>query len=225
MKIQITPELIQKINSLLDKGLIKGIGEPLPGQMCVEALICYALNLPHNDNPPCVAPIVRDLKIKLNDSKYWPSNTDRANGLRRLSIAQLNSLGIDNIKFKEQVFYHNQKDIIPLTFDWIPIKDRISEHQELKEFCEKETDRKKLIHKFKGIGEPTKHYTRTKLYYNYYFNYYYFNYFNYYFNYYYYYNYFNYNYTPEQNYTLLKLSAECAVKALQDLNVEGCQYL
>jgi hypothetical protein len=47
--------------------------------MCVEAAVCYALGLPHSDNPPCVGYAVRQYKIRLNDSN-WSSNEARAKG-------------------------------------------------------------------------------------------------------------------------------------------------
>ena len=87
---QITRETIDKIHSLLDQGLVRGLGQPVPGQMCVEAAINYALGRPHGDDPGCVAPSLRRLKITLNDSS-WSSNAARSEGMRRLAIAQLGS--------------------------------------------------------------------------------------------------------------------------------------
>jgi hypothetical protein len=88
--IQITRETITKIHSLLDQGLVCGLGKPIPGRMCVEAAINYALGLPHGDDPGCVASSLRRLKIALNDA-MWSSNAARAEGMRRLAIAQLGS--------------------------------------------------------------------------------------------------------------------------------------
>jgi hypothetical protein len=90
---QITRETIDKIHSLLDQGLVRGLGKPVPGQMCVEAAINYALGRPHGDDPGCVATSLRQLKITLNDLG-WSSNVARANGMRRLAIAQLGSKGV-----------------------------------------------------------------------------------------------------------------------------------
>ena len=85
---EITQELVTKINTLLDSGLCFGVGEPKPGKMCVEAAICYALDLPHGDDPGCVSAPLRRLKIRLNDSR-WSSDMARAAGLRRLAIAPI----------------------------------------------------------------------------------------------------------------------------------------
>ncbi len=83
-------EIARKVLTVVDAGLVNGVGNPIPGQMCVEAAVCYALDLPHGDDPACVSRALRSLKIRLNDSK-WSSNEARAKGLRRLALAQLGS--------------------------------------------------------------------------------------------------------------------------------------
>ena len=90
--MQITQEVVTKLLSVVDVGLVSGMGNPIPGQMCVEAAVCYSLGLPHGDDPQCVAPSLRSLKIKLNDSR-WSSTQARAKGLRRLAVIQLGSKG------------------------------------------------------------------------------------------------------------------------------------
>jgi len=83
------------IVNLVDKGLIGGmVGKPIPGQMCVEAVVSFAMREERlNDKPKCVHPFVRNLKIELNDHDGWDDDADRAAGLRKLSIAQLGSVG------------------------------------------------------------------------------------------------------------------------------------
>lgn len=92
--IEINESIARKVLSVVDQGLSKGQGVrqegEVQGQMCVEAAVCYAIGLPHGDDPGCVAPTLRLLKIKLNDSN-WSSNAARAKGLRRLAVAQLGS--------------------------------------------------------------------------------------------------------------------------------------
>ena len=46
---QITREIAQKVLNTVDAGLTKGIGKSIPGQMCVEAAVCFALGLPPAD--------------------------------------------------------------------------------------------------------------------------------------------------------------------------------
>ena len=98
MELEITREVAEKVLKVVDAGLVSGMGKPVPGQMCVEAAVCYALGLPHSDDPKCVAPILRSLKIRLNDSS-WSSDKARASGLRRLALIQLGSK--DNLDDKE----------------------------------------------------------------------------------------------------------------------------
>lgn len=111
-KIKPTKEHAVKIVELLSYGLRCGLGTPEPGNMCIEAAVCFAMGLPHSDNPPCVHPIVRDLKIRLNDLG-WSSNMERANGLRRLAIAQLGSDEIDIKIFSRELALKTVQRIAP----------------------------------------------------------------------------------------------------------------
>jgi len=99
---QITQKIAKKVLETVDAGLLRGIGEPEPGRMCVEAAVCYALGLPHGDHPPCVSTLLRDIKIILNDQK-WSSDKARAKGLRRLALAQLGSENISATKLDAQI--------------------------------------------------------------------------------------------------------------------------
>jgi hypothetical protein len=86
--MQITRNIAQKVVETVSAGLCSGVGEPVPGQMCVEAAVCYAMGLPHGDEPVCVSKTLRTLKISLNDAA-WSSNAARANGLLKLAVLQL----------------------------------------------------------------------------------------------------------------------------------------
>src|ERR1700747_1539892 len=88
MTIEITQEIAKKVRDTVRIGLVRGLGKPIPGKMCVEAAVCYALGLDHGDNPPCVARSIRRLKMRLNDSR-WSSDEVRAKGMIRLSLLQL----------------------------------------------------------------------------------------------------------------------------------------
>jgi hypothetical protein len=100
--MKITNVKINLLQEVLSHGLVCGLGTPIPGEMCVEAAVCYAFGLPHSDRPPCVGAAVRTFKIKLNDSK-WSSNIARANGLKRLAVAQLGSATLNQIEFTEKL--------------------------------------------------------------------------------------------------------------------------
>src|SRR6185503_6491149 len=101
--VQVNESHVRKFLGLLDQGLSHGLGKPEPGQMCIEAAWCYALDLPHGDDPQCVSEPLRRLKIRLNDSS-WSSNQARARGLRRLGVAQIGSKGVlDEPEFVRRV--------------------------------------------------------------------------------------------------------------------------
>lgn len=206
----ITKELIESIDQALDKGLTKGLGNPIEGEMCVEALICFKLGLPHSDTPSCVGKAVRIAKISLNDCS-WSSNQARANGIRKLAIAQLGSDKLDQQEFIEKLRLASTKRILPFL---------IQKH------FESTKDAGLLVYKakFESLME-----TNDKLwseFYNYYYNY------NYYYYYHYYYNYYNYNYNYYSNYyydpnndTILILIADVILSVLIDMNCEGCKWL
>ena len=93
----------RKVLEIVDAGLVRGVGNPVAGEMCVEAAVCFALGLPHGDDPACVSRVLRLLKIRLNDSS-WSSDQARAKGLRRLAVAQLGSKDhLDDREFSKRV--------------------------------------------------------------------------------------------------------------------------
>jgi hypothetical protein len=99
----ISREIAVKVLETVDAGLVAGLGRPVPGQMCVEAAVCYAMGLPHGDDPSCVAEALRAFKIRLNDSS-WSSEAARAKGMRRLALVQLGSEGhLHEYRFAREV--------------------------------------------------------------------------------------------------------------------------
>lgn len=113
--------LARRVLQIVDQGLVYGIGKPIPGQMCVEHAVCYAMGVVHSDNPECVHPRVRDAKVELNDMN-WSDGKARARGLRRLAVAQLGSNNIDPYEFARWTIVHLLRDILipelsPLTAD------------------------------------------------------------------------------------------------------------
>jgi len=111
--VTITREIAQKVRDTVAAGLVHGVGVQELGKMCVEAAVCYALGLPHGDDPGCVSPSLRRLKIGLND-RNWSSNAARAAGLRRLAIAQLGSKGaIDDREFRRRVVEMTIRRCVP----------------------------------------------------------------------------------------------------------------
>jgi hypothetical protein len=112
--MDMTRDVAIKVRDIVDVGLVAGVGRPEPGHLCVEAAVCLALGLPHGDDPACVEPSLRRLKIALND-KAWSSPQARAQGLRRLAIAQLGSAGVlDETAFRARVTEMTIRRVVPL---------------------------------------------------------------------------------------------------------------
>mgnify|MGYP001580041900 CR=1 FL=1 len=109
-------KFLSKFDEALSRGLCVGKGTR-EGQMCIEAAICYALDLPHSDDPKCVTRLVRDFKMRLNDSGHWKSPHSRAEHLRALGIAQVGSAGVvDSKEFSKQIAKKTIQVLIPKLF-------------------------------------------------------------------------------------------------------------
>ena len=131
-------KVLAKFDEALGRGLCVGKGDR-NGQMCIEAAICYALDLPHGDDPACVTSSVRSFKIKLNDSSRWTSPASRAKHLRNLGIAQIGSKGVvDDKLFSTILVKQVIQKLIPTLFrDLYPNK-----WVDLVNACEKEGSQK-----------------------------------------------------------------------------------
>jgi hypothetical protein len=139
---QATRETAEKVIELLSHGLTSGIGKATPGKMCVEAAVCYAMGLPHSDEPVCVSSAIRAFKIRLNDSA-WSSPKTRASGMRRLAIIQLNSEGaIDGVEFAKRVAEMAVREIVPFALRQAASINPDQKHKDALELaavsCEKE---------------------------------------------------------------------------------------
>lgn len=123
---EVNQKLVNKVWSVVGKGLSCGLGKPEPGKMCVEAAVCYAMGLPHGDEPTCVHGDIRELKIALNDVAEWGSNKVRGKGMRRVAIAQLGSLDIDEHKWEAGIEAGFRKLLKP----FLKKKPEVSEHRQ-----------------------------------------------------------------------------------------------
>jgi hypothetical protein len=110
---EVSEAIALKVLETVDQGLSYGRGINKPGEMCIEAAVCYAYGLPHNDNPPCVGSAVREFKIVLNDCFRWKSNAERAKGMRAIAIAQLGSVALDQREFHKNIANKTIRKIIP----------------------------------------------------------------------------------------------------------------
>src|SRR5690606_9943883 len=124
----------RRVLSVVDQGLRSGLGKPIPGQMCVQAAVCFALGLPHGDDPNCVDPPLRLFVITHNDSP-WSSPAARAEGMRKLAVAQLGSLGkLDSTKFVQNLAEQTIRRLLPPVLRQIGLNDAA-------ERCEREGTR------------------------------------------------------------------------------------
>lgn len=97
-------EITDKLIDIIPQGLTKGLGEPEPGQMCVEAAVNYAMGAEHSDEPDCVGEAVRAFKIALNDMP-WPTKEARASGMIEIAVAQLGSNKLDQAEFIRKLYH------------------------------------------------------------------------------------------------------------------------
>jgi hypothetical protein len=155
--MKITAEIAQKVIETVDAGLCLGAGRPEPGKMCVEAAVCFALGLPHGDQPTCVGGAVRAFKIGLNDSR-WSSDKARARGLRKIAVAQLGSDTIDQVAFARLVSLKIIQKVVPMRLRAAGMKGNQKYKLELEEcanLCERATnleDAKKMAEKARTVA-------------------------------------------------------------------------
>jgi hypothetical protein len=120
---EVTLETARKVAEVVGKGLCAGMGKPEPGKMCVEAAVCYAMGLPHSDEPPCVSDAVRAAKIRLNDSK-WSSDRARGAGMLAVAVGQLGSKGVvDDQSLSEMFLWRVVREIVCPLFDKIGLPE------------------------------------------------------------------------------------------------------
>ena len=140
----ITKAQAQRVLEVVDAGLVKGLGEPVPGKMCVEAAVCFALGLKHGDEPTCVGSAVQRFKIRLNDAA-WSSNKARTKGLRKLAVAQLGSDTINQQQFAKTLAKLTINRFLPVLFRDLAEKPRIKKWRvsflEAADRCEREGTR------------------------------------------------------------------------------------
>src|SRR6516165_379774 len=149
MAAEINEPIIRKLLDVIDAGLTSGIGTPKPGQMCVEAAVCYAFSEPHGDKPTCVSPFLWRLKIAINDAN-WSSDQARAKGLRRLAIAQLGTAGtLDEAKFRDRIVRYALGVSAPLALRAAASIQKDQRHQsslrDCADRCEREVTREAAL--------------------------------------------------------------------------------
>lgn len=215
-----TREQAARILGIVDKGLVSGLGQPIPGDMCIEAAVCFALGLPHGDNPPCVGEEVRKCKITLNDEP-WTSNAARAKGMRAVAIAQLGSNTIDQQVFKDLFWFKCGTQLQPLIGEYYAKGNKTSSYQVY-------ADKMRASKTLKECKALSYVYARAHDHvYKYGYNYGYDHAYNYGYDYAYMCGYdhgYNYGYDHGYNVWFTKV-ADIILECLKELNSPGCQYL
>lgn len=125
----------KKILNVVDRGLCYGTGNNKPGQMCVEAAICYVLEGDGtNWKPDCVDLDINSYKVAVNDQN-WSSKKARALGMRRAAIAQLGSADISCFYFGRYADEYLDKNLVRFIFEKIAKNDyKIADLLELGKF-------------------------------------------------------------------------------------------
>lgn len=97
--MEITPEMIQRLDAILGTGLRADVGDGDVGQsnnFCVQSAVNRAMDLKgdqmHDDHPFCVCDTLIDIGIGMNDQLPWRNNKRRAEGLRDYAIAELGDI-------------------------------------------------------------------------------------------------------------------------------------
>jgi len=108
-----TPEQRQKLVEIVNAGLVSGLGEPRPGNLCVEAAVCLALGEAHSDRPSCVAEPDRVFAIRINDAA-WSSREARAKALMPLALAQLGTAGTDRSAWAQALALGTVQHVLPI---------------------------------------------------------------------------------------------------------------
>ena len=104
---------VRKVLDLVDAGLVRGLGLPNPGEMCLEAVVSIVFDQKHGDRPTCVEPSICQFGINMNDNPYWTSHEARAKGMRRFAIAQLGSVGLSRNTFSTLLLLNFMSSVLP----------------------------------------------------------------------------------------------------------------
>ncbi|MCC7531170.1 MAG: hypothetical protein IT342_21870 [Candidatus Melainabacteria bacterium] len=111
--MKITEQIALQVLAVVDQGLYAGPGHELPGQMGLEAAICFALGERKSDQPSCVTPALSRFCLDFSRG-HWSSSAARAQGLRRLAIAQLGTANsLDEVLFEQHLTAATVRRLLP----------------------------------------------------------------------------------------------------------------
>ena len=106
-------DIEETLTEIISHGLVRGLGRPEPGELCVEAAICLALGEHHSDSPSCVADPDRQFGVLINDAE-WSSDQVRADALLPLALAQLGTAGTDRRRWACELALLTVQRVLPL---------------------------------------------------------------------------------------------------------------
>ncbi|NDD31050.1 MAG: hypothetical protein EB084_22575 [Proteobacteria bacterium] len=106
-------DIEERLKEIIGHGLVRGLGNPIPGGMCVEAAICLALGEDHSAEPSCVAEPDRLLAIRLSNAR-WSSPQACAEALLPLALAQLGTAGTDRTAWARALVEGTIRRVVPV---------------------------------------------------------------------------------------------------------------
>jgi hypothetical protein len=113
---EITEELARKVLAIIDKELSEPLFEPRTVFVSAERPLCDVLGRPRpspsSDGLGWVSPALRTLTGCLHGCR-WTSSKVRAEGLRRLALAQLGSHALDDREFARRVAQLTIRTVLP----------------------------------------------------------------------------------------------------------------
>lgn len=121
-KSAIDKPFVKKLLRTIDHGLTHGVGNGGEGHMCVQHAVNYVAGRVDYEDPIydekaddvkwCVLPEIAQFGIELNDSS-WSSDKARAEGLRRLAVAELGSKGMNKRKLAARIRTNFIEHMVP----------------------------------------------------------------------------------------------------------------
>lgn len=110
--MKISKKQRKKVEEVIRQGLVRGLGEPRPGETCLEGAISLAMGYPHGDTPSCVAVADRTLAIALNDM-FQCTPVERAKLLLPIGLAQLGTAGEDRSAWVRALVLGTIRRVLP----------------------------------------------------------------------------------------------------------------
>jgi len=121
-------DITQKLTEIISHGLVKGLGNPVPGELCLGAAICLAYGEPHSARPSCVAEEDLAWCTTINDAP-WSSVAARAKALLPLGLAMLGTAGTDRGPWVRAVVLDTIRRVMPLALDYAVLTERAAEYR------------------------------------------------------------------------------------------------